>query len=476
MYTGAAVPAGPGLPERGDTLAGPMTTGQENEMTKAEMIDWIDALLNRADSGRAIEGFSRWAIEAMRIDLADLWPDLDDDQRDGLVEHGAVVEVEADVECTEAQPWQDDWRSDTGGSWPTYTLEITADGMDPMEVQGWHYVGPMGPDGNHQSETWVEQDDDGCMSGRISVDGWEIDHGESMSGGGLTPCWRRGDRWVTLDRESLQDAIDDAARATDHGSEPTWEDVTADDCDVGVDTVWTIREDKITETTLYRGGVAGHDEDDESRRDAWGQPRINTVYWAQAWLADDTIYESRREAERGLREAADDGQLYQSEADAVAAAVAAARKKHGEPAGLRVDEDDGGWYVAAEDDEDGDDPYHLSAAEASAVLRYGWIAITDDVVDALGQRQTLAAARQWQAEMDDIIDADDPMVTVRDSLAAGNCHAETDRFAAGLRQRLGLPADATEAPASAILAVRRDAYTLRACRVAAQRHLMAETH
>jgi hypothetical protein len=143
---------------------------------------------------------------------------------------------------------------------------------------------------------------------------------------------------------------------------------------------------------------------------------------------------------------------------------------HGSPPGLTVGHDDEGLYVAAEDGDD-DEKYHLDGPQLTAVMRHGWAVALDDIVDALGVRATLDAARAWQAEMDRIIAERDPWVTFDDSIAAGNCRIGTQSFVNRFRAEIGAKGEIGAARASVILRMRDDAYTRRAARVAAQRTL-----
>lgn len=434
--------------------------------------EWLCELIARDDADLAA-----WAIDWLAIDLSEVWSDLDDDERDWLVDSGIVEEVEASVECTDAQSWQSDWREESNAAWPTYTLTITADGMDDIEVIGWHLVGVLGPDGNRRHAEWDTEDSDGAANGLPHVDEWDIRGGANVGGVIPIPCWRGESGWLTLDRASLgQDhyrgALSDAASHADHGHEPTWQDVDRDDMETH-ETRYIIRDSRIIEIEILTGGIAGHDVERYDGPDA-GQYRYYTVteYYATAWSTSETddIYESEEEVVQSLCDLADNETSYTDEDDAKAALARLAYDAHDIPDGMDCDIDDAGLYVQPEDeDEDEDARYHLDAGQCSRVIRYGWSSVMGDIVDALGIRATLAGARQWQEEMDEIIDRCDPFVSVSDSLAGGNCRAETDRFRATLCDKLG--GDVGAVRASVILAIRDDLYTRRACRVAAQRYM-----
>jgi len=414
-----------------------------------------------------------FAIEWLGIDLAAVWAYLDDADRDWLVESGVVDTVEASVTCTDAESWQSDWRTESGAAWPTYDLEIRADGMPTIEVQGWHLVGQMGPDGNRQYEEWATEDDDGSGMGlpRVSDggDGWEIDSGNNVDGGGPIPCWRQGGRWVTLDREALDDSIRDAASDADHGDEPSWDDVTVDDMEIK-EHRYIIRDSAVEEISILTGGIAGHDVY-MTYRDV-----DDMEYYATAWAVEgsDAVYRDEAGALAALREIADNGKAYTTEAKALAALGRIVMDAHDAPAGLEMGIDDDGLYVVADDAEDNAEArFHLDSRQLTAVARNGWMVVVDDVIDALGIRATLDAAREWQSEMDRIVAEKNPWVMIEDSIGAGNCPAGSKSFAADLARRIGAsgPESIGAARASLILATRNDAFTRRAVRVAAQRTL-----
>jgi hypothetical protein len=161
----------------------------------------------------------------------------------------------------------------------------------------------------------------------------------------------------------------------------------------------------------------------------------------------------------------------------------------GAPEGFTIDEDTSyGIYVRSGDDispiHDGlgnrltegeeAETYHLDEGEVARVCQYGWVSILDELTAAFTRRATLALARDWQAEMDALIAESDPWVTLADSLAAGNCKAQSASFAEQVARHLG-PGDGPvgAARASVVLGLRDDAYARRACRVAAARYALA---
>jgi hypothetical protein len=322
----------------------------------------IKAIIDRDDPRIA-----RRAISLLHIDLAAEWPRLSDDQRDWLVDAGIVSVIEADVTCTHAAPWAACWDEDVAAAWPSYTLRISAPGMAPIGVDGWHLVGILPPDAEHRRRGWRRRNDDGAYGGLPRIRGWDIRGGENCDGGGLIPCWRQGDRWVTLDRCALRWAIAEAAETADHGAEPTWQDVRVEDMRC-VASRYVIRDATVAEIDILHGGLA---------------PCDDGTYWAEAWAVEGRpeTYPSLNAAVAAVAAMADDNQAYSTEAEATAALGRMVEDTHGSPPGLVVGHDDDGLFVVAED---GDDKYHLDGPQLTAVLRHGWSAVTDDIADAFG--------------------------------------------------------------------------------------------
>lgn len=102
--------------------------------------------------------------------------------------------------------------------------------------------------------------------------------------------------------------------------------------------------------------------------------------------------------------------------------------------------------------------YHASVGESAESVR-----------SALAKRRTVAK----QAELDSAIlfAGDRIWVTMADSIAAGNCQAGTTGFRDDLLRTIGATGEVGAATASAILATSDNAFTRRACRVAAIRYL-----
>jgi hypothetical protein len=259
----------------------------------------LSKLIDRGDPALA-----KWAVDWLGLDLAAAWEGLEDHEKDWLVSNGVVHEIEADVECTDAEHWSGEWQSDVGAGWPCYTLEIAAEGMEPIEVRGWHVVAEMGPDGNRQYAEWATEDGDGCSWGLPRVDEWDIEPGDNLVRRVAIPCWRLGDRWVTLDRDKLGDrhwgALAEAAGAADHGDEPTWEDVEKKEMKKE-DAAYVIRDQRVVEVDIETGGVA-YDRSHES-------------YYATAWshsLTEGTFADAGA-TRKHLAELADDETVYKSE-------------------------------------------------------------------------------------------------------------------------------------------------------------------
>jgi uncharacterized protein (TIGR02996 family) len=332
--------------------------------------------------------FARWAVERLGIDLAAEWPGLTDDQRDWLVAAGVVAEVEASVECTDAESWQSDWRTESGAAWPEYTLEVTAPGMEPLEVTGWHLVGYMGPDGNRQHREWDSEDGDGASNGLPEVDGWVLESGDNVGTDHPIPCWRHPEtgRWVTLDRYGLgadrgcrRGSLYEAASTADHGSEPTWEDVGYGDCGDVDATVYILRDGEIREVTIYTGSIAGQ----EGRRD-----RDPIKYGAQAWCHDGDddkeVYQSKRDCCDAIGALSDNEILYDRDTQAlVALAGLVYDRSHELPDGVICRLEAGAvvleWTRVETPGVSSSEETILDAADLSCVYRHGWAGVLDSV-------------------------------------------------------------------------------------------------
>lgn len=269
-------------------------------MTTTESI--LADLLARGDDDLTV-----WAVEWLGLPIDELWDDLDGDERDALVAAGVVTSVTCDAECTDAESWSYNWQSECHAAWPKYTLTVTAAGLPPFEVTGWHLVGP--PVFRHRRvEPWGVEDSDGYYSGHPWVD----EYGREYRGGSDVddrcrpiPCWRHEGRWVTIDPSSLDSKFRSAASCADHGDEPIWEDVTEKDS-VSEETLFVIRGGRVEELTLWRGGLAGLD---------------NGKYWAEAWgvSGQEETFETRADAIANLAGNTDNGEVYEEDAEAVTA-------------------------------------------------------------------------------------------------------------------------------------------------------------
>jgi hypothetical protein len=92
----------------------------------------------------------------------------------------------------------------------------------------------------------------------------------------------------------------------------------------------------------------------------------------------------------------------------------------------------------------------------------------EEVASALRARKVNARA----SRLDELIKQHGNRIWVGlvDSIAGGNCQAGTQAFAKSFAQQLSACGDLGAATAEAILRVRNDSFTLRACRVAALRY------
>jgi len=352
-------------------------------MTAIFTLDAQDLAQLLTDAAERDADLAAWAVRWLGIDLAAFWRDLGDEARDALVEAGVVEEVEADVECIEAESWQSDWREENGAAWPTYTLRLSAEGMDDIDVDGWHLVGWLGPDGNRRYHEWATDDSDGVETGLPRVDGWEIEPGANMRGGGLIPCWLHDGQLYTLDRDALcgHGALSDAASTADHGGCPTWEDVTDEDMEVE-DTVYVVREGRVVEVDILRGSIAG-----EGRYD-YGRDRYVVEYDVEAWahsLDADTTYETRDDCEAALREEC--GDIHEREDGATLALWASIIDEHGEPDDYEVGTDRPNYsgvhpYIVVDGER-----CDLDADDLATLLADGWEPIIATYEEAVLQSQ-----------------------------------------------------------------------------------------
>lgn len=315
-----------------------------------------------------------WAIDWLDIDLVAVWPELDDEARDSLVEYGIVDEVTVNVECVDVQSWSDEWQSDCGASWPTYHLEMTADGMPSFEVIGWHCVGYFGPDGNRRYREWDSASYDGSFNGLPSLDGWELRSGDNLSGRIDIPCWRQDGRLVTIDRTALEEDIKSAADTADHGEEPSWKDVTIQDEDKeDRESVYVLDDEyRIKEIEIWHGGLAPTYKE----RGSWSR-KAKYTYAAEAWgfLEDgrDDTYETRAEIIEAIQDEYDT--IYDDQDEAELALIEQVEAMADDMADYEVTTRllTGVGVPQIVDDEDEEStPYELSIDDMSDVLKEGW--------------------------------------------------------------------------------------------------------
>ncbi len=301
------------------------------------------------------------------------WADLTDDDRDQLVSTGAVKLAVPTVVCTAAETWEADWRAESQAAWPTYTLAISADGMETLHVAGWHVVGP-GAARNRLE--WGQEDSDGYSSGLPRVDGWEVRPGAHVGEAFVIPCWRDdAGQWCTLDRDALTVALEDAAAEADHGGEPTWEDVPVAGMETGT-TVSVLVAGEVVEVEILHGGLAPHDREDYALD---GRLAVQTDHHCEAWshgLGDDQTWETREEALADLAGRTLDDEVHADDEAATVALARLAEERHGPLAGLATG--DGHTWVT---------PTSvvliaLDADEAAEFYSRGWSALADRLGDS----------------------------------------------------------------------------------------------
>ena len=408
-------------------------------------------------------------------DLARRWPNLSETEQAWAIERGYARSADVSITLGDVQAWQDDWLSESGAAWPCYELHVSVDGNAIGTVTGWHLVGPMGPDGNRQYEEWSTADDDGVCGGKphpcISDDQPPcIKSGDNVGAMVNLPLLDEDGCYLIYDADDIQDDIDRAARKADHGDEPTWEDADIEDAeDYG--TRYIIKYYRVLEVCTRRV----QSWQTSLHWDA-GRER-GATYYVTAWTTSlhDTLVETESEALESLREESDDGKAWTTKAKAEASLAVIVDERLAElddlPDMEHDRDEDGKLYLREKDaDEDDEDArYHLTPDETARVCQHGWLAILNEVVHAFGRRAALNACRSWQEEMDAIITERDPWVLITDSIAGGNCPAGSRSFAATFAAKVGAEGEIGAAKASAILAIKDDTFTRRACRMAAAR-------
>lgn len=419
-----------------------------------------------------------------------------------------VRPADVEIACIESQDWRDEWID--RAPWPSYTLQVSVCGTIIGTIQGWHFLDPSGVTEGVGS-IGSPEDSDGAFSGLPTLydaygyihgthtcpDPPSIEGGDNIGGSLDLPERDTDGAWLIYDAQEIIDAIESAAGNADHGEDPTLEDATdqprryqGEDSHghqtVYVSTDYLLREVQIERYVGYRTS----DEDDEEIRE--------TQYLVVAYaieddpaISEDERYESVRDAMDALREQYGIHCVYRDHDVACAhlREMMTDRLTEMEPlAHLTCGQnDDGVLYVSTEDYEAPYEPrfaddhayegrgeiYHLDEDDAAAVCMQGWIAVLAQVRAAFGTRQVLAASHEWQQQMDEIIAARDPFVSLDDSLAAGNCRAMSVRFRDQIEATLEATGAIGAVRASVVLALRDDAYTRRAARQAASRYVEA---
>lgn len=415
--------------------------------------------------------FTRWALQWLSADpnevlehaVAGMYEGPAQQLRQSylsqMIECGYIQTVEPVAKLTSSQSWEDEWISECGGSWPVYEIELHAPGMEAIDLAGWHCVGDFD---DHNGTGWEVRDDDSQFTGlpRLSSDGDRIECGDNLSGSCDIPIWQHEGQWWTLDTDTLEDVIQSAADQTDHGGRPRWHHVDRDEMTVK-DDFWIIQDNRVVFVELLHGGLAPLDS-----RDGKG----DTTYYAEAWshsLTEET-FETLGECLDDLAEYADNEAVYDDETKAQIVFGAFVEGQVELPEGFTSDTDDYGYYLSHDDDDD--TRWHPTSDDLAAVLSSGsWMAVIDELTSKFGVRRVLDLNREWQSQMDYIIEKYNPWVVFQDSRNAGNCAQGTEAFTAKVSESIGAAGPCGAARASLILSVADNAYTRRACRMAAQR-------
>lgn len=398
----------------------------------------------------------------------------------GYAEYASVT-----AECIDSQEWRDDWRDDTGGSWPTYLVKLEVNGVNVGEVVGWHYAGMYD---NMGSNEWgiLDKEGDTCGLPVYQCNRMAGPHIDSPSHSDLElPLLNSSGQALLYDEYEVNRSIEEAAADAGHGSEPSIDELDKDSDGEDWDCFYTVRNYEIREITVSRlvKYCEGSDYDRGFHRPS---------YLLEGYTITDPDYP---DADYGIHEYAEDAinawsvehgeQAYKDEDDAqfaLAAVVDEQLAELDELPGMEYGRDRIGettWgtgrgeagqvWIAPADREDEGEVYHLDDEQTARVCRFGWNAIIDEIREAFGTRQALAAIRSWQEEMDGAIAVTDPWVTLDDSLASGNCRAMSVQFRDQLSRHLGATGEVGAVRASMILGLRDDPFTRRACRMAMQR-------
>jgi hypothetical protein len=222
-----------------------------------------------------------------------------------------------------------------------------------------------------------------------------------------------------------------------------------------------------------------------------GQDVVVNKSWASAWCHQLTreVFETEEAAVADMHKHSDTKLAYETFDMARAALASLCIDKYGQPEGFTCviqegmnDEPDVyleeyRGLVEAGDEEP--EQYHPSSHEFGVVYRVGWRPLLNRIARVFRVRDEPRTDREQLKKLDRITQEQDPWVTFVDSLDSGNCSYGTADFVNKIKRFLQ---ETVEAPvgelgavrSSFILSKRDDAYTRRACRLAAQKLVPVE--
>jgi len=396
--------------------------------------------------------------------IAGAWGRMTDEERAWARDRGYVGDyAPVSAELIDAEGWRQGWSGDVGAAIVEYTVQLRV-GLDRYDLGGWHVVGS---DRSGGAGAWGMCDYDGMYTGLPQVADLERGDEDVWS---ITACHCvdveipraivMGGLVRPVDPDEVDRAIERAADSADHGPPPSDDDLSAADSERKV--YYAVRGCEVVEVEVMQCRLYPSEFDRDGDPTAW---EVEGCYLADT----DTWYDTLEDLRCGHD--CEDETWHDDEEDASAELeqVLASRVMDiGPPAGLDIEIDRGVACLS-----EGELNYHLDAAQMASVALAGYwpASLLDEISRSFGRRATLDAARDWQARCDRIIAELDPYVWLDDSVAAGNCRSETDRFARVLWADLGAGQCAVRA--SLILARRDDAYTRRAVRCAAERYARA---